>query len=269
MLYFYILLSVQIVLESFPVSSSSHVALLELYAQRYGLCIPHCPDLLLSLFSIDLLELFMHGPTALLIMLFFFNQWFFLLKNSMHCWRIILKICALTVLADSVTVFFFFLFKFIGKSWFPLGVGFMITVVLLFSLRYCAHEKQEAWNWRRAFIIGMVQGIALLPGISRLASTYVVARWLSLSWKRAFEISFLIQWPLIMGGFLHSLHVLIQHHMLFNFITVPCMCVMFGASIAAFGALWLMWYAAKTKKIWLFSFYVCVVFVMWIVLKFY
>ena len=41
-----------------------------------------------------------------------------------------------------------------------------------------------------------------MPGISRFGTTYVVARWLSLSPRRALELSFLIEFPLILGAFL-------------------------------------------------------------------
>ncbi len=64
------------------------------------------------------------------------------------------------------------------------------------------------WNWRYALILGIVQGIALLPGVSRFAVVYASARWLGLPQPKAFEITWLVQWPLIFAACLQSIYVL-------------------------------------------------------------
>lgn len=257
---------IQIVLESLPVSSSGHVSLLEHYFEKKGYLISLYPSFFIPMPN-TVFDYFTHGPTVFIITLFFFHRWFFLLKHLRKTFFIFIKGIKLIVVADSVTIIFFLLFNVIGKAWLPLCLGFFISGCALFSLYCCPKDVFGVWSWRKAVVLGAVQGIAFLPGISRFALTYVTARWLSLSWKKAFEISLLIQWPLITIGFLHSVYILFNHHLLFQLLNIHSLLVMLGASIIAFFALCFVWYAAKAKKVWLFSFYlffisfVCLLFI--------
>ena len=63
------------------------------------------------------------------------------------------------------------------------------------------YERVESIVYAGA-ILGLAQAAALvLPGLSRFASTYVVARWLNFAPRRAFQVCFLIQMPLIVASF--------------------------------------------------------------------
>jgi len=63
-------------------------------------------------------------------------------------------------------------------------------------------KKESTINFLSAFIIGIFQAIAILPGISRSGSTITAARNAGLNPEQAFEFSFLLGVIAIIGGFL-------------------------------------------------------------------
>lgn len=271
MLFFYLWLSVQIVAESFPVSSSGHVTLLENIFNTFGHNIPHVQNTFVSFLphEIDIISHFIHGPTVLVIALFFYQRWIFLLLNIKKCWRIIIKIIGLTCIADVMTALFFLLFYSVEITRFPVGVGFCITAGLLLSLRWVQVHSGVTWNSKKAFILGCVQGLGLLPGVSRFASTYVAARWLKLSHKKAFEICFLIQWPLIFVGFLNSVRMLLKQDVFPATMTPHMLYVILAATGIAFYGLKYSAYLAAHKKLWHCAVYMVVPITLWFVVTFY
>lgn len=71
------------------------------------------------------------------------------------------------------------------------------------SVKWAASRavRDEAWLpvWQALFL-GVVQGIAVLPGASRSGSTIALAMWLGLSGTAAFRLSFLLSLPAIFGA---------------------------------------------------------------------
>ena len=53
---------------------------------------------------------------------------------------------------------------------------------------------------KQAFLIGLAQGLAVLPGLSRSGSTIAMAMWLGMSGPAAFRFSFLTSLPAIVGA---------------------------------------------------------------------
>jgi undecaprenyl pyrophosphate phosphatase UppP len=223
---------------------------------------------------------FLHGPTALILAIFFFKRWFFLVRavcintfllicyhTSYHMrrvrtlWMITGKIIFLTAIADITTSFFYLLFRFVvNTDLFPLGLGFAITSILLFSLYFCHPVHSARWRWQTAIALGMVQGLALLPGISRFAITFVGARWLNFSNKKAGEISFLIQWPLITAGFMHGAY----HIRMLSIFDATMLWIMIGSGIAAFISFCWVYYMLMTNKLWYFAWYLPLPTVVWL-----
>ncbi len=267
MLYFYLWIFVHVVLESLPVSSSGHLVLLESILNRLGY---HIPDLELAFCSftgqnlcIDIVFHLLHGPTMIIVALFFFKEWFFLLRNIKQCYHIIFKIIFLTGIADIVTAFFFIAFK-LYPIYLPLGFGFFITGILLYSLRWCTN-KNAHFDWKKACILGCIQGCALLPGISRFASVYVGARWLGLPIRRAFQVTWLVQWPLIFAAFIHGMYILTSHHMLEIILNLNILITVVIASICAYILLLFVNNCAQHNRLWWFSFYMSVPMLLWII----
>jgi undecaprenyl-diphosphatase len=84
-----------------------------------------------------------------------------------------------------------------------LGVCFLITAALLFA-SVLIHVKLSVQNERRRWTdplaIGLVQAVAILPGISRSGATISAARLLGWTKEEAIQFSFLLAIPAILGG---------------------------------------------------------------------
>lgn len=189
--------------ESLPVSSSGHLTLLEKLTGRFARA-----DFALS----QTFNFLLHGPTSVILALFFRKRWLPVLYNMRRCRRLIFKLILLGICAEVPTLIFYFFFSasrhdgrgsFLNTS-FPLWLGFGLTALLLYSLRLCRARQTTSVTPSDAFVIGCVQGLALLPGISRMGSTYVVGRWLGLTPRLSFYFSCTIEWPLITLAFLRG-----------------------------------------------------------------
>jgi undecaprenyl-diphosphatase len=85
------------------------------------------------------------------------------------------------------------------------GLGFALTGVSLVSTRWVKPGEREVPTLLGALAIGVVQGIAVLPGISRSGSTITLALWLGVRPDRAFELSMLMSLPAVLGAVLVEL----------------------------------------------------------------
>lgn len=96
----------------------------------------------------------------------------------------------------------------------PIAVFYamIFTALLLWSTRYIPpNRKTSPLNWKKAFAIGVIQGIAIIPGISRSGSTICGALHMGVDRKRSGEFSFLISLPAIAGAVLLDLIKLAKH----------------------------------------------------------
>ncbi|MFK7990378.1 MAG: undecaprenyl-diphosphate phosphatase [Sandaracinaceae bacterium] len=91
-------------------------------------------------------------------------------------------------------------------SW-VIGLGLLVSAVAVLSTRRGGGER-SVLPLPKALLVGVVQGIAVLPGISRSGSTIAVAMLLGLSGPAAFRFSFLLSLPAVAGATLLSL----RHH---------------------------------------------------------
>ena len=84
----------------------------------------------------------------------------------------------------------------------PIGVGLLITgFLLIFAERMGTSRRGlEKMNFRNAFFIGIVQGIAICPGISRSGSTLFGSLICNLERSFAVKFVFLISIPSILGS---------------------------------------------------------------------
>lgn len=78
------------------------------------------------------------------------------------------------------------------------GTGFLVTTIFLLASK--TKTKVSSFNLRSAVLIGIFQGLAVLPGVSRSGTTISTALILGLSAKEAFTFSFLAAIPAILGA---------------------------------------------------------------------
>lgn len=89
--------------------------------------------------------------------------------------------------------------------------GFIVTALLLiFSaaldnkkrLNSVQSEKNEGISWKQSLVIGFMQGVGTLPGISRSGSTISGALMSGVNRSDAGEFSFIVSIPAILGAFI-------------------------------------------------------------------
>lgn len=80
------------------------------------------------------------------------------------------------------------------------GLGFLATSVVLIASRFARDGDDEQPGVVGALLIGIAQGLAVLPGLSRSASTITVALFLGVKRQRAFELSMLMSLPAVLGA---------------------------------------------------------------------
>jgi undecaprenyl-diphosphatase len=87
------------------------------------------------------------------------------------------------------------------------GVTLIITGTLLWftRLRKGPGLAMTGMRWRHGLLIGIVQGLAIIPGISRSGSTIAAALYLGIDRHTAFRFSFLLSLPAILGAFVLGL----------------------------------------------------------------
>ncbi len=88
--------------------------------------------------------------------------------------------------------------------------GLLVTSIFLFSTFWI--KERRGLNWQIALILGLVQGIAVLPGVSRSALVISTALLLGLNKKQAFDFAFLLAIPAILGALVLSWDNLVWHN---------------------------------------------------------
>lgn len=265
---FFVWIFIHLVVESLPLSSSGHITVLEKIFQHYSCILPSFSDL-------TVVSYFLHGITAFILVLFFFNRWFgalyyvstFYYQKQIQSHVIMEKIIRLIffiIIADSITTVFYFLFKRYGTPPLPESYGFLITACILIVLSIM-HNRNNFYHFSEkkyygaAVILGLLQSVALLPGISRLAITYAGARWLGFTHRHSFELSFAIQWPLIVAASSVALYKLVTTHEIGQLLHIMPQIAMVMGGIGAWYALKLSNIMLKNNMGWVFGMYLMII----------
>lgn len=170
--------------EFLPVSSSGHLEL-----GNYFLNIESGNNLAFTVA--------VHGATVLSILIVFRKDIICLLKGSITFkWNMenqyILKII-ISMIPVGILGFFFQenIEKFFTENIRFVGSMLVITAILL-ALSHFARAKNKKLNYLDAFIIGLSQGFAVLPGISRSGATIVTGLLLGIKKEEVAKFSFLM-----------------------------------------------------------------------------
>ena len=189
---------VQGLTEFLPVSSSGHLELVKAifgsdYEQQQGL----------------LVTITLHAATAFSTIFVFRKDIFMILSDLLRFKRgeslnFSLKIILSMIPAVIIGLIFedFIASLFVGKIAL-VGVMLMITALLLF-LADQVNENNKELNYCNTFYIGVIQAIAILPGISRSGATIALAVLLKIDRNKAARFSFLMVIPLILGSMAKS-----------------------------------------------------------------
>ncbi len=138
-----------------------------------------------------------------------------------------------------------------------IGTGFLITGFLMFFAERigAASKGIERMNFRNAIFVGVLQGIAICPGISRSGSTLVGGLITGLRRDFAVKFAFLISIPSILGSVVLELPAAVESGIDTSFLG-PIAAGMIVAAVSGFIAIKTMIKVVTSKKLSYFSYYV-------------
>ncbi len=202
-----ILGAIQGITEFLPVSSSGHLVIAQ---HLFGISEP------VLAFDIGvhvgtLMAVLLYFRTDLMDILASVLRW---LRRSLRMHRpaaiessdVHLKMAALIVAGSIPTAIIGLLFNKVAEQLFssPVLVGgaLLVTAAALWATRWITAEggNEMAFSLPRAVGVGLVQGLAIVPGISRSGSTIAAGLFLGLNRNTAARFSFLLSIPAVAGA---------------------------------------------------------------------
>ncbi|MBP7088347.1 MAG: undecaprenyl-diphosphate phosphatase [Candidatus Omnitrophica bacterium] len=169
--------------EFLPISSSGHLYLLKKVIGIEGDYLPFF--------------IFLHLATLFTIA-FFFYQDINLLKNK----KLLLNILSITFITGIVGITVELLLKRFFDNVYLLSACFLFNALILMKAKFnSAPRNWSDINFKDSLVIGLVQGLAAFPGISRSGITIIALLRRGFSKNDSFKLSFLMVIPIILGAF--------------------------------------------------------------------
>lgn len=241
------LILTQLITESLPISSSTHVWVLQrLYGQP---ALPRAVELVLD-------------PVSLIVVIASLIYWYWPVVRQLPITifatsprgRVVRRgLCltsAMLAISTAVTATAYFIQQAYGITWHPAwGLGGML--MLWYAVWWVrARTAVSTIDWRQALLVGSMQAVSLMPGVSRLGSTYCAGRLLGWRPRRALTYSLLLQIVLIKGELF-----LIWCAGGMPAVTELFSPIMFFGAIGAFVALQFTWRLAQRRQLWAMGWY--------------
>lgn len=226
-----ILSIVQGITEFLPISSDGH---LNLFQHFFGLS----PSLAF--------DVFLHAATFLSVVFFFRNQIKYFFTNLKF-------IIVGSIPAALIGILFKNQFETIFSKPSFLPFFFLITGVLVLITKFIKKQNKDI-TYISAFIIGIFQSIAILPGVSRSGLTIFSALLLGLSPINAFNFSFCLFLPVSLGAILLSAKDILGQSII-NTNNIIAFILTFFVGLAAIIFLKKI---VTSEKFWIFGIYTCV-----------
>lgn len=197
---FIILGIVQGFTEPLPISSSGHVFILKKILNTDGPLGDLNFEIIVNFGSLIAILLIYWKDIVRLINSFFkylFTKEKKYKEDYKYCWLIVLG-CIPVGIAG-------FLLKdliedILGNSTLLIGISFIITSIFLFLVKDIKGKKNDSdLTYKDALFIGLIQVIALIPGISRSGSTLIAALFRDIKRSPALKYSFMLYIPISLG----------------------------------------------------------------------
>ncbi|MBQ9276973.1 MAG: undecaprenyl-diphosphate phosphatase [Clostridia bacterium] len=210
-LYAIILGLVQGLTEFLPVSSSGHLLLLE----KLGI---GEPDVFFNVM--------LHAGTLVAVLIALFKDWSPIVRHPFQKTTGMLFVACLPTLAIALLFKFLFPSLLDGKM---LGFGFVLTAALLFVGENFQIAQNKVLSYKNTVLSGVLQGIAVLPGVSRSGATISCLTFLGVDKKSAARFSFLLSIPAILASCAVEIFELVKGGIS---LTLPWYCILIGTLVA-------------------------------------
>lgn len=256
---------VQGLCEFLPVSSSGHLALFSTLTNNVG-----------AEFGTPFFTVMLHVATLIAVLIVYREQVLAILRHPIQPLTLYLIIATLPTVAVALIL----------KKWDALdkwldennllGVCFLLTAIILtvselMSRRRKATKSIKTMRWTDALVIGGMQTVGVLPGVSRSGATIAGALGMRLDRKSAADFSFLLSIPAILGGLVLELYKLVKEpaalDLTFSF-GAALILAMLVAAISGYFAVRFMIRLITKKGLLGFAIYTAVLGVIVLVLQF-
>ena len=180
--------------EFLPISSSGHLLLFN------------------SLFNISEnflgLSIFLHIATLFAVFIVLRKQIWWLIKNPFS--NLALKLYLSTILTIVIAIPIKIFFEDLLNGAF-LPIFFLLTAILLLLTEFFTSKKlAHSLTFKTAICIGLVQGIAVIPGISRSGSTICAGVLEGAKREECAEFSFILSIPIILASMIFQIFECIE-----------------------------------------------------------
>lgn len=225
--------------EFLPVSSSGHLVIVQSLMKEFKQ-----PGILF--------DTTLHLGTLLAVIIYFKDRIIKILKDM----RLLKCIILSTITTGIIGVLFKDKFEEMFSNVKIVSISLIITGIVIFIADRIKNINKDIskMNWIDSIIIGIVQGISIIPGISRSGSTISAGIFLGLNKKLAMEFSFLISIPAILGAMVLEIKgVTINEMQSVNFL--PYILGFLTSAIVGYLAINLLLNFLQKQKLYIFSIY--------------
>lgn len=241
---------VQGAMEFLPVSSSGHIVLLSRW---------------FNIGETLTLSIILHVATLLSVVVVLRKQIWELIKKPFSKQSLQIVVACICTLVVAI-VFKTFIENSFGGAILP--YCFLITAVLLLITQFLAKRIKmgNSINYKTAALIGLVQGVAILPGISRSGSTICAGLLCKRDRKEAADFSFIISLPIIVGSaVLDIIKIAKSGGEVINSLSLPIGAIILSFAVSfVVGLLCVKWMRKLTEKniLWPFSVYLVIIAIL-------
>ena len=244
--------------EFLPISSSGHLLLGRMVL---GLTIDESP-------AYKMLDILLHAGTLIPVLIVFWKDWWAILRNPFKS-RTLLLLFIASMPTLVVKVIFDDFIDGCDTGWF-LGVSFLMTAVFLLVAEYVSSKKihkTDKPGFFHAIVMGCMQGVALLPGVSRSGSTLAGGLLSGLDRKGAAKFSFMMSAPAIAAALLLEGKDAIDNGWIKDLAVVPTIIGVIAAAVVGYLAIrFMLKLITKVSLNW-FALYVAILGVLFLALQ--
>ena len=245
---------IQGITEFFPVSSSGHLLISKilLQTQDYG----------------TLVDVVLHLGTLLSILIFWRLELKKEFKDVLSGSKEIVHLVFLGSIPTAIVGLTFKdyiqdnFFVSYGYNTFPLFliINYFFMGIIVYISKYYHNNEKTKISYKHAFLIGVAQAVALMPGISRSGITIVVALLLGYNFKKALKFSFYLAIPILLfAGF--DIYNHYQLLVINDKLLIPLLVGFISSAFFGYYILTILNKIIKIQKYWYFSIYCFLIFI--------